>query len=67
MIRRQEHFNLVGRNTFRMDVGCACWVEYDSLEDLAELDLAALPQPVLHVGAGRGRGVRRFLRLGLRQ
>ena len=52
MIRRQEHFNLTGRNTFRMDVGCACWVEYDSLEDLAELDLAALPQPVLHVGAG---------------
>ena len=52
MIRRQEHFNLAGRNTFRMDVGCACWVEYDSLEDLAELDLAALPQPVLHVGAG---------------
>ena len=52
MIRRQEHFNLAGRNTFRMDVGCACWVEYDSLEDLAGLDLAALPQPVLHVGAG---------------
>ena len=52
MIRRQEHFNLAGRNTFRMNVSCACWVEYDSLEDLAELDLAALPQPVLHVGAG---------------
>ena len=52
MIRRQEHFNLAGRNTFRMDVGCACWVEYDSLEDLAELDLATLPQPVIHIGAG---------------
>jgi UDP-N-acetylmuramate dehydrogenase len=35
-----------------MDVGCACWIEYDSPEDLAELDLAALPQPVLHIGAG---------------
>ena len=52
MIRRQEQFNLAGRNTFRMDVGCACWIEYDSLEDLAELDLATLPQPVIHIGAG---------------
>ena len=52
MIRRHEHFNVAGRNTFRMDVGCACWVEYDSLEDLAELDLATLPQPVIHIGAG---------------
>ena len=52
MICRQEHFNLAGRNTFRMNVSCACWVEYDSLEDLAELDLATLPQPVIHIGAG---------------
>ena len=52
MIRRQDNYNLAGRNTFRMDVTCACWIEYDSPEDLAELDLAALPQPVLHIGAG---------------
>ncbi len=52
MIRRRDHYKLAGRNTFRMDVGCACWIEYDSPEDLSELDLAALPQPVVHVGAG---------------
>ena len=52
MIRRRDNYSLAGRNTFRMDVTCACWIEYDSLEDLAELDLAALPQPVLHIGAG---------------
>jgi len=52
MIRRQNNYRLTGRNTFRMDVACACWIEYDRPEDLAELDLGALPQPVLHVGAG---------------
>ena len=52
MIRRRDNYNLVGRNTFRMDVSCACWIEYDSPEDLAELDFGSLPQPVLHIGAG---------------
>ena len=52
MIRKRENYSLAGRNTFRMNVGCACWVEYDSPEDLAELDLEALPQPVMHIGAG---------------
>ena len=52
MIRRRDNYSLVGRNTFRMDVTGACWIEYDSPEDLAELDLAVLPQPVLHIGAG---------------
>ena len=52
MIRKKDNYNLAGRNTFRMDVGCACWIEYDSPEDLAELDLGSLPQPVLHIGAG---------------
>jgi len=35
-----------------MKVSCACYVEYDSLEDLFGLDFGELPQPVLHVGAG---------------
>ena len=52
MIRRQDNYALAARNTFRMDVRCACWIEYDRPEDLAELDLGALPQPVLHVGGG---------------
>ena len=52
MIRRRDSYSLAGRNTFRMDVSCACWIEYDSPEDLAELDFGSLPQPVLHIGAG---------------
>lgn len=52
MIRRQDNYALAGRNTFRMDVRCACWIEYDRPEDLEELDLRALPQPVVHIGAG---------------
>ena len=52
MIRKRENYSLAGRNTFRMNVGCACWVEYDSPADLEELDLEALPQPVMHIGAG---------------
>ena len=52
MIRRQDKYKLAGRNTFRMDVECACWIEYDSPEDVSELDLAGLPQPVIPIGAG---------------
>jgi UDP-N-acetylmuramate dehydrogenase len=35
-----------------MKVSCACYVEYDSLEDLFALDFGELPQPVLHMGGG---------------
>ena len=35
-----------------MKVSCACFVEYDSIEDLFNLDFEGLPQPVLHIGAG---------------
>ena len=44
--------DLSRRNTFGMKVSCACFVEYDSLEDLFSLDFAELPQPVFHMGAG---------------
>ena len=44
--------DLTRRNTFGMKVSCACYVEYDSLEDLFELDFDGLPQPVFHMGAG---------------
>lgn len=39
-------------NTFGMDVSCACFVEYDTLEDLFKLDFDSLPQPVKHIGGG---------------
>jgi len=52
MIRIEENFNLSSRNTFRMKVRCAKFVEYDSAADLAELDFESLPQPILHIGGG---------------
>ena len=44
--------DLTHRNTFGMKVSCACFVEYDSLEDLFGLDFDELPQPVFHMGGG---------------
>ena len=52
MTRIETHKDLTRRNTFGMKVSCACFVEYDSLEDLFSLDFGELPQPVFHVGAG---------------
>lgn len=39
-------------NTFRMKVSCACFVEYDTLEDLFKIDFESLPQPIFHMGGG---------------
>lgn len=47
-----ENYDLGSRNTFGMKVSCARYVEYDSAEELASLDLEAFPRPVLHIGAG---------------
>lgn len=52
MIRTETHKDLTARNTFGMKVSCACYVEYDLLEDLFSLDFDELPQPVFHMGAG---------------
>ena len=39
-------------NTFRMKVKCALYVEIESEEELATLDFASLPQPVMVMGGG---------------
>jgi len=52
MIHRAERYDLGGHNTFGMKLSCASYIEYDDPGDLVELDFAALPQPVLHIGAG---------------
>ena len=44
--------DLGSRNTFRMKVKCACFVEYDSLEELEAIDFSTLQSPVLHIGSG---------------
>ena len=45
-------FDLYTRNTFRMRVRCALYVEITEEADLPALDWAALPQPVLVMGGG---------------
>ena len=51
-MKRIENYDLSSRNTFRMKVKAALYIEYDSVEELQSLDLGSLPQPVFHMGAG---------------
>ena len=44
--------DLSTRNTFRMNVSCECFVEYDSVKELASINFDALPKPFLHIGGG---------------
>lgn len=39
-------------NTFRMDVSCGLYIEYDSVADLMDIDFGELPKPILHIGGG---------------
>lgn len=51
-MKRIDNYDLSIHNTFGMKVKCACFIEYDSVKELEALDLASLPQPVMHIGAG---------------
>lgn len=52
MIKTTPDYDLSSRNTFRMKVKCALWVEYDSASDLAGMPFDSYPQPVMHIGGG---------------
>ena len=52
MITKTAYHDLSTRNTFRMRVHCALYVEVTEEADLAALDWDALPQPVLVMGGG---------------
>ena len=52
MITKTPHYDLSTRNTFRMKVQCALYVEITAEEDLPALDWDALPQPVFVMGGG---------------
>lgn len=52
MITKTSYFDLSKRNTFRMRVRCALYVEVTEEADLPALDWAALPQPVMVMGGG---------------
>ena len=52
MVTKTAYFDLSSRNTFRMRVKCALFVEVTEEADLAALDWASLPQPVMVMGGG---------------
>ena len=52
MIHAYPHFNLTKRNTFRMRVSCALYLEITEEEDLLQVDWGTLPQPVFVMGGG---------------
>jgi len=51
-MRELSNYDLSGRNTFRMKVRCALFVEIEAEEELPALDFSALPQPVMVMGGG---------------
>ena len=52
MMKTIYDYDLSSHNTFRMRVRCACYIEYESVEELAGLDFDSLPKPVRHIGEG---------------
>lgn len=48
----QLNYDLRAHNTFRMNVRCACFVEYDNTTELEGLQFDNLPQPIIHIGEG---------------
>ena len=39
-------------NTFGMKVKARCFIEYDSVADLVDIEFEELARPVLHIGGG---------------
>ena len=39
-------------NTFGMKVKARCFIEYDSVADLVDIEFSELARPVLHIGGG---------------
>jgi len=48
----KHNFDLSGRNTFRMKVKCAAYLEISSEEELPLVDWDSLPKPLLVMGGG---------------
>ncbi len=52
MIKSEYYKDLTKLNTFGMKVKARCFVEYDSVADLVEIEFEELARPVLHIGGG---------------
>ena len=52
MIKTEYYKDLTKMNTFGMKVKARCFVEYDSVADLVDIEFEDLARPVLHIGGG---------------
>ena len=52
MIKTNYYQDLTKMNTFGMKVKARCFVEYDSVADLVDIEFEELARPVLHIGGG---------------
>ena len=52
MIKTEYYKDLTKMNTFGMKVKARCFMEYDSVADLVDIEFADLARPVLHIGGG---------------
>ena len=52
MVKTEYYKDLTKMNTFGMKVKARCFVEYDSVADLVDIEFEELARPVLHIGGG---------------
>ena len=52
MIKTSYYHDLTKMNTFGMKVKARCFIEYDSVADLVDIEFEELARPVLHIGGG---------------
>lgn len=52
MIKTFYYQDLTKMNTFGMKVKARCFIEYDSVADLVDIEFEELARPVLHIGGG---------------
>ncbi len=52
MIKQEYYKDLTKMNTFGMKVKARCFIEYDSVADLVDIEFEELARPVLHIGGG---------------
>ena len=52
MIKSTYYQDLTKMNTFRMKVKAKCFIEYDLVADLVDIEFDELSRPILHIGGG---------------
>ena len=52
MVKTEYYKDLTKMNTFGMRVKARCFIEYDSVADLVDIEFGELTRPVLHIGGG---------------